>query len=132
MLLLSLFTQIFSLMYLSWSGVVRFVFSPFFFIFTLFANSSCHLCVEFEFDDANVTAEEITDKIMALPVADRLWPNCLDRFIKNASMVDVDDFSVKMKKVASKPDGSTSEMAVARGAATRTRSKLSTHVPKPF
>lgn len=87
--------------------------------------------VDFEFDERNSTAKDITVKIMALLIDDRLWPNCFNRPIKNASMVDVDDFLVKMKKTVSKGDGCNTETAETKAAATRTRSKSSIPASKP-
>ena len=45
---------------------------------------------------------DIVGKILSLPVVDRLWPNCLNRPIRNASPVDVEDFIKKMHKAAGK------------------------------
>lgn len=87
--------------------------------------------VEFDLEENNTSAKVITEKIMTLPIADRLWPNCLNRPIKNASMVDVDDYSINVRKIGSKLDRCSSEMFGAKGAAARTRSKLFTFVPKP-
>ncbi|XP_017216138.2 uncharacterized protein LOC108193822 isoform X2 [Daucus carota subsp. sativus] len=49
------------------------------------------------FDNKNETAKEIVEKIMSLPVGDRIWPNCLGRPIRNSSPVDVDEFIRKME-----------------------------------
>lgn len=73
----------------------------------------------------NVKAKEIAEKIMALPVSDRLWPNCLNKPIKNASMIDVGDFTSKIKKTAPRVDGDVSDATGNKGAAARTRSKSS-------
>lgn len=41
--------------------------------------------VSFESDVDDSKDKAIAEKIMGLPVGDRLWPNCLNRVIKNAS-----------------------------------------------
>ena len=54
---------------------------------------------------------------------ERVWPNCLNRPIRNASFVDVTEFSNKMSKEMVKHDGDTIERMSAKGTASRTRSK---------
>ena len=49
-----------------------------------------------------MSATDVVGKILSLPVIDRLWPNCLNRPIRNASPVDVEDFIKKMHKAAGK------------------------------
>lgn len=61
-----------------------------------------------------------------LPVADRLWPNCLNRPIRNAGKVNIDDFVVKMNKSPLNYDAGTSEKIVHKTAASRTQNKKDT------
>ena len=49
-----------------------------------------------------MSAIDVVGKILSLLVVDRLWPNCLNRPIRNASPVDVEDFIKKMHKAAGK------------------------------
>lgn len=64
-----------------------------------------------------------------MPIAERLWPNCLGRPIKNASFVDVSEFLNKMNKAVIRHGIGSPEKAMPQGAAARTRSKLN---PKPL
>lgn len=68
---------------------------------------------------------------MALPIGDILWPNCLNRAIKNASIVDVDDFSERVKKSSARIETGIAEATGNKGSASRTRSKSSIPVHKP-
>ena len=43
----------------------------------------------FTFDPTNEAAQNVVDKIVSLPIEDRIWPNCLGRPVRNASPVDV-------------------------------------------
>lgn len=63
------------------------------------------------------------NKILALPIGDRLWPNCLNRPIRNAGFVDVKDFANKMNKVIVKHYPRVGERASLSGLANRTRGK---------
>ena len=44
----------------------------------------------------DVKAEAIAAKIVKLPLADRVWPNCLGRTIHNSGLADVNQFFVKL------------------------------------
>lgn len=68
-------------------------------------------------------AEKVVAKILALPIGKRLWPNWLNRPIRNASFVDVAEFSNKMSKAIVKHDGDTIEGMSTKGTASRLRSK---------
>ena len=61
-----------------------------------------HVDPDFEFDGDNMSAINVVGKILSLPVVDRLWPNCLNRPIRNASPMDVEDFIKKMYKAVGK------------------------------
>lgn len=78
----------------------------------------------FDFNESNATAKSIVDQILSLPVEERLWPNCLNRTIRNSSTIDVDDFVNKINKAIVKHDGAIEENIVPRSAANRTRSKV--------
>ena len=70
------------------------------------------------FDNKNETAKEIVEKIISLPVGDRIWPNCLGRPIRNSSPVDVDEFIRKMEA-----DERALERQASKTVAARTRSR---------
>lgn len=53
----------------------------------------------FHIDENNTEAREIVDKILALPIEDRTWPNFLNRSFKNASIVDVPNPTDKGKHI---------------------------------
>lgn len=63
----------------------------------------------FEFDENNTAAKDTVEKTLALPVVGRLWPNCLHRPIRNAGLVDVEDFTNRLNKVIVKHEGGVSE-----------------------
>ena len=69
-------------------------------------------------------AEKVIAKIFALPIGERLWPNCLNRPFRNASFVDVAEFVKKMNKALVKHSTSSPEKVISQGAAARTRGKL--------
>ncbi|XP_063945074.1 uncharacterized protein LOC135151216 [Daucus carota subsp. sativus] len=85
--------------------------------------------LSFELEEGNIEAEKVVSKILELPIAERLWPNCLGRPIKNASFVDVSEFLNKMNKAVIRHGIGSPEKAMPQGAAARTRSKLN---PKPL
>lgn len=76
-----------------------------------------------ELDEDNESAKSIVDKILALPDKERLWPNCLNRPIRNATHVNMDEYFEKSSKAVVKYEGATSEKPVSKSAAGRTRSK---------
>ncbi|KAL8110191.1 hypothetical protein AgCh_026055 [Apium graveolens] len=80
----------------------------------------------FKFDESNTSTKVIIEKVMALPVEDRLWPNCLNRPIRNSGTVDVEDFIIKMKKA--KTTGVV-ERPIIDSAANMTRSKVTINTP---
>lgn len=49
------------------------------------------------FDNKNEAAKEIVEKIVSLPLEDRVWPNCLGRPVRNSSPVDIEEFKRKME-----------------------------------
>lgn len=70
-------------------------------------------------------------KILDLPIGERLWPNCLNRPIRNSSRVRVDDFIARSGKLCLKQEVGMSERVIPRSAASRTRSKqVSTPIVK--
>ena len=77
---------------------------------------------DFSFSDDNVEATQIVDKILNLPLGDRIWPNCLGRPIKHSSPVDVEEYARRMHKVIHS-DGDQSKSLPAKTVAQRTRSK---------
>ena len=83
----------------------------------------------FEFDDDNKAAKEIVDKIMQLPLGDRLWPNCLGRTIRNSSVVNVEEYANRLGMVV-ESDDDQSRSATVRTVAQRTRSKAVVSVAK--
>lgn len=89
-----------------------------------------HLDCSLESGDDDDVAKGIVDKILALSTRYRLWPNCLDRPVHNASHVNVGECYDKLNNAVVKYDGSDSEMPVAKSVPTRTRRKLPTHAPK--
>ncbi|XP_074354581.1 uncharacterized protein LOC141693384 [Apium graveolens] len=77
--------------------------------------------IKFEAKEDDVGARKITEKIMSLHVADRVWPNCLNRSIRNASAIDTSELTASMKKTASKGDVvPPSATTAAKGASSRT------------
>ena len=88
-------------------------------------------CAEpnFEFDDENEAAKQIVDKIMHLPLGDRLWPNCLGRTIRNSSVVNIEEYANRLG-MAVESDDDQSRSATVRTVAQRTRSKAVASVAK--
>lgn len=78
------------------------------------------LDLNFTFDPNNLAAKETVSKILALPIEDRIWPNCLGRPVRNSSPVNISEY---VRKGKFKEEGDASEMAPARTVANRTRSK---------
>ncbi|KAL8125609.1 hypothetical protein AgCh_013038 [Apium graveolens] len=79
---------------------------------------------DFEFDDKKVVVRDVVENILGLPVGDRLWPNCLHSPIRNASLVNVDDYILKTSKLMKKSEIDGDEKAAIRSAASRTKNKL--------
>lgn len=51
--------------------------------------------LDFEYDENDVVPKKIVEKILSLPIADGIWPNCLTCLIRNAGKVNIDDFIAK-------------------------------------
>lgn len=64
--------------------------------------------------------------ILALPIEDRIWPNCLGRPVRNSSPVDMKEFLARMNKAPVMCEGETSERMPSKSVANRTRSKVTT------
>ena len=88
---------------------------------------SC-FCVDpdFEFDDDDVKTKEIVNKILQLPLGDRLWPNCLGRVVRNSSPVNVEEYASRLNlevEVEDDDDDDQSKSVPVKTIAQRTRSK---------
>ena len=87
---------------------------------------SC-FCVDpdFEFDDDDVKTKEIVNKILQLPLGDRLWPNCLGRVVRNSSPVNVEEYASRLNLEVEVEDGDDdqSKSVPVKTIAQRTRSK---------
>lgn len=79
--------------------------------------------LEFEYDENDAVTGVIVGKISNLPIGDRLWPNCLDRPIRNSSRVKVDDFMARYNKISMKQELGLAEKVLQKSAASRTRIK---------
>ena len=80
--------------------------------------------VKFDVDEDDHTVSEVVRKLRALPVGERLWPNCLGRPIRNSSVVDVKDFISKLNKSLPVLDGVSSKKGPVKTVAHRTRSRV--------
>ena len=48
----------------------------------------------------DVKAQTIEGDIVKLPLADRVWPNCIGWAIHNSGLVDVNQFSAKLSRIS--------------------------------
>ncbi|KAL8089987.1 hypothetical protein AgCh_039448 [Apium graveolens] len=91
------------------------------------------LKVTFEFDDNNENAKKIVGKIFALPVTERLWTNCLNRLIRNASTIDIEDIAMQIHMDAIQHDENNSnetETPDTSGEAENKQNKVSRNIAR--
>ncbi|XP_074354702.1 uncharacterized protein LOC141693488 [Apium graveolens] len=82
-------------------------------------NTDC----EFEFNEDDVGAKAIVDKIRALPIGERLWPNCLGKPIRNTGHVNIEKFIFGSKKTQPQHETTDSKKSLQKSAVNRNRSK---------
>lgn len=65
----------------------------------------------------------VVNKILALPGKERLWPNCLDRPVRNTTQVNVEEYFEKVGKAVVKYEGSLAEKSTSKSVADRVKSR---------